>query len=147
MFYRWLQSTVGPRSPVAPPTAGRAHYAAPPSTLPTFYGMADDWQPVYPRPAVTTVFGFQRGRWAGRGAVLRDGNGRQVSAWDKWVKWAPDNITVTTPTDLPDPLDAGCGPAMPTPGNPNNPGSNSGLHVSIRDYTTDVAWRVRTPRC
>ncbi|GAA3422757.1 hypothetical protein GCM10018952_77050 [Streptosporangium vulgare] len=83
-----------------------------------------------PRPAVQPVVrlpGVVDG--AGRGAVLRD---RQTptpsSCWTSGSS-GPPTTPRSTPTDLPDPLDAGVDRPADT-WNPNNPGSNSGLHVS-----------------
>ncbi|MEV4380471.1 glycoside hydrolase family 48 protein [Streptosporangium sp. NPDC049644] len=136
-FYRWLQSSEGAIAGGAT-NSWQGHYAAPPSTLPTFYGMAYDWQPVYHDPPSNQWFGFQA--WTmERVAELyyATGNADAKLILDKWVKWATDNTTVNADGtyQIPSTL---VWTGQPDTWNANNPGSNSGLHVSIRDYTTDV---------
>ncbi|WP_433372316.1 glycoside hydrolase family 48 protein [Streptosporangium sp. CA-115845] len=136
-FYRWLQSSEGAIAGGAT-NSWQGHYAAPPSTLPTFYGMAYDWQPVYHDPPSNQWFGFQA--WTmERVAELyyATGNADAKLILDKWVKWATDNTTVNADGtyQIPSTL---VWTGQPDTWNANNPGGNSGLHVSIRDYTTDV---------
>ncbi|WP_329089708.1 glycoside hydrolase family 48 protein [Streptosporangium sp. NBC_01469] len=136
-FYRWLQSTEGAIAGGAT-NSWQGHYAAPPSTLPTFYGMAYDWQPVYHDPPSNQWFGFQA--WSmERVAELyyATGNADAKLVLDKWVKWATDNTTINADGtyQIPSTL---VWTGQPDTWNPSNPGTNSGLHVSIRDYTTDV---------
>ncbi|MFI6506463.1 glycoside hydrolase family 48 protein [Streptosporangium sp. NPDC050855] len=136
-FYRWLQSTEGAIAGGAT-NSWQGHYAAPPSTLPTFYGMAYDWQPVYHDPPSNQWFGFQA--WSmERVAELyyATGNADAKLVLDKWVKWATDNTTINADGtyQIPSTL---VWTGQPDTWNPTNPGSNAGLHVSIRDYTTDV---------
>ncbi|WP_449062489.1 glycoside hydrolase family 48 protein [Planomonospora algeriensis] len=136
-FYRWLQSSEGAIAGGAT-NSWQGHYASPPSTLPTFYGMAYDWQPVYHDPPSNQWFGFQA--WSmERVAELyyATGNADAKVVLDKWVKWATDNTTINADGtyQMPSTL---VWTGQPDTWNPANPGSNSGLHVSVRDYTTDV---------
>ncbi|MFC7645449.1 glycoside hydrolase family 48 protein [Streptosporangium lutulentum] len=136
-FYRWLQSSEGAIAGGAT-NSWQGHYAAPPSTLPTFYGMAYDWQPVYHDPPSNQWFGFQA--WSmERVAELyyATGNAEAKVVLDKWVKWATDNTTINAngTYQIPSTL---VWTGQPDTWNASNPGSNAGLHVSIRDYTTDV---------
>ncbi|GAA3415801.1 glycoside hydrolase family 48 protein [Streptosporangium vulgare] len=136
-FYRWLQSTEGAIAGGAT-NSWQGHYAAPPSTLPTFYGMAYDWQPVYHDPPSNQWFGFQA--WSmERVAELyyATGQRRRQARAGQVGQVGHRQHHGQRRRDLPDPLDAGVD-RPPDTWNPNNPGSNSGLHVSIRDYTTDV---------
>ncbi|WP_371781029.1 glycoside hydrolase family 48 protein [Streptosporangium subroseum] len=136
-FYRWLQSTEGAIAGGAT-NSWQGHYAAPPSTLPTFYGMAYDWQPVYHDPPSNQWFGFQA--WSmERVAELyyATGNADAKVVLDKWVKWATDNTTINADGtyQIPSTL---VWTGQPDTWNASSPGANTGLHVSIRDYTTDV---------
>ncbi|MFJ2030582.1 glycoside hydrolase family 48 protein [Streptosporangium sp. NPDC087985] len=136
-FYRWLQSSEGAIAGGAT-NSWQGHYASPPSGSPTFYGMAYDWQPVYHDPPSNQWFGFQA--WSmERVAELyyATGNADAKLLLDKWVKWATDNTTVNADGtyQIPSTL---VWTGQPNTWNPANPSANTGLHVSIRDYTTDV---------
>ncbi|MDP9863205.1 MULTISPECIES: glycoside hydrolase family 48 protein [Streptosporangium] len=136
-FYRWLQSTEGAIAGGAT-NSWQGHYAAPPSTLPTFYGMAYDWQPVYHDPPSNQWFGFQA--WSmERVAELyyATGNADAKALLDKWVKWATDNTTVNADGTFQIPSTL-VWTGQPDTWNAASPGANAGLHVSIRDYTSDV---------
>ncbi|MGV9773516.1 glycoside hydrolase family 48 protein [Streptosporangium sp. NPDC003464] len=136
-FYRWLQSTEGAIAGGAT-NSWQGHYAAPPSTLPTFYGMAYDWQPVYHDPPSNQWFGFQA--WSmERVAELyyATGNADAKALLDKWVKWATDNTTVNADGTFQIPSTL-VWTGQPDTWNAAGPGANAGLHVSIRDYTSDV---------
>ncbi|MEV0419422.1 glycoside hydrolase family 48 protein [Streptosporangium canum] len=136
-FYRWLQSSEGAIAGGAT-NSWQGHYAAPPSTLPTFYGMAYDWQPVYHDPPSNQWFGFQA--WSmERVAELyyATGNADAKLVLDKWVKWATDNTTVNADGTFRIPSTL-VWTGQPDTWNAGNPGPNAGLHVSIRDYTSDV---------
>ncbi|MCG5216973.1 glycoside hydrolase family 48 protein [Streptosporangium soli] len=136
-FYRWLQSSEGAIAGGAT-NSWQGHYASPPSNLPKFYGMTYDWQPVYHDPPSNQWFGFQA--WSmERVAELyyATGNAAAKTVLDKWVKWATDNTTINAngTYQIPSTL---VWTGQPDTWNAANPGSNSGLHVSIKDYTTDV---------
>ncbi|GAA5073354.1 hypothetical protein HNP84_008559 [Thermocatellispora tengchongensis] len=136
-FYRWLQSAEGAIAGGAT-NSWQGHYATPPSNLPTFYGMTYDWQPVYHDPPSNQWFGFQA--WTmERVAELyyATGNTDAKVVLDKWVKWATDNTTINADGTyrIPSTL---VWSGQPDTWNPANPGANANLHVTIRDYTTDV---------
>ncbi|MEU8266906.1 glycoside hydrolase family 48 protein [Sphaerisporangium sp. NPDC049002] len=135
-FYQWLQSAEGAIAGGAT-NSWQGHYAAPPTGTPTFYGMAYDWQPVYHDPPSNQWFGFQA--WTmERVAELyyATGNTAAKSVLDKWVAWAMANTTVNANGTFQIPS------TLRWTGQPNTwtnpPTPNTGLHVTIADYTNDV---------
>ncbi len=138
-FYKWLQSVEGGIAGGATNSWG-GHYAAPPSNLPKFFGMAYDWQPVYHDPPSNQWFGFQA--WSMERVAeyyYATGNADAKSVLDKWVTWALDHTTVNsdgtfqipstlTWTGQPDASFSGTG----------MPPANTGLHVTVEDYTNDI---------
>ncbi|GLW10407.1 cellulose 1,4-beta-cellobiosidase [Microtetraspora sp. NBRC 13810] len=136
-FYTWLQSAEGAIAGGAT-NSWQGHYAARPANLPTFYGMTYDWQPVYHDPPSNQWFGFQA--WSmERVAELyyATGNAEAKALLDKWVAWAVDHTTINADGtyEIPSTL---VWTGQPDTWNPANPGDNSDLHVTVRDYTTDV---------
>ncbi|MEU6281768.1 glycoside hydrolase family 48 protein [Streptomyces sp. NPDC047028] len=136
-FYRWLQSSEGAIAGGATNSwAGR--YATPPAGTPTFYGMYYDEQPVYHDPPSNQWFGFQA--WSmERVAELyqQTGNAQAKAVLDKWVTWALSKTTINPDGtyQIPSTLHWS---GRPDTWNPSSPGSNSGLHVTVADYTDDV---------
>ncbi|GGW14002.1 cellulose 1,4-beta-cellobiosidase [Streptomyces capoamus] len=136
-FYQWLQSSEGAIAGGATNSwAGR--YAAPPAGTSTFYGMAYDWQPVYHDPPSNQWFGFQA--WSMERVAeyyQQTGNAQAKAVLDKWVKWALSKTTVNPDGTyrIPSTLTWS---GQPDTWNPSSPGSNSGLHVTVADYTDDV---------
>ena len=135
-FYRWLQSAEGAIAGGCT-NSWEGQYAAPPAGTSTFYGMAYDWEPVYHDPPSNNWFGFQAWsmeRVAEYYYVTGDATAKAVVS--KWVAWASANTTVTATTfKIPSTLGW---TGQPDTWNPTTPGSNSGLHVSIVDYSNDV---------
>jgi hypothetical protein len=136
-FYRWLQSEEGAIAGGATNSwAGR--YATPPSGKSTFYGMYYDEKPVYHDPPSNQWFGFQA--WSmERVAELyqQTGNAQAKTVLDKWVDWALSKTTFNPDGTfrIPSTLQWS---GQPDTWNASSPGSNSGLHVSVVDYTNDV---------
>ncbi|MFJ7335158.1 glycoside hydrolase family 48 protein [Streptomyces sp. NPDC101116] len=136
-FYRWLQSDEGAIAGGATNSwAGR--YATPPSGKSTFYGMYYDEKPVYHDPPSNQWFGFQA--WSmERVAELyqQTGNARAKTVLDKWVDWALSKTTFNPDGTfrIPSTLQWS---GQPDTWNASSPGSNSGLHVTVADYTDDV---------
>jgi hypothetical protein len=137
-FYRWLQSAEGGIAGGATNSwAGR--YATPPAGTPTFYGMFYDWQPVYHDPPSNQWFGMQV--WSmERVAELynESGNAAAKAVLDKWVPWAIANTTVNAAAgtwQVPSELTWS---GAPNTWNPANPGTNSGLHVTVSSHSQDV---------
>ncbi|MER6225062.1 glycoside hydrolase family 48 protein [Streptomyces sp900105755] len=136
-FYQWLQSSEGAIAGGATNSwAGR--YATPPAGTSTFYGMYYDEQPVYHDPPSNQWFGFQA--WSmERVAELyqQTGNAQAKAVLDRWVAWALSKTTINPDGtyQIPSTLHWS---GQPDTWNASNPGSNSGLHVTVSDYTNDV---------
>ncbi|MFE1911222.1 glycoside hydrolase family 48 protein [Streptomyces anandii] len=136
-FYQWLQSSEGAIAGGAT-NSWQGRYATPPAGTPTFYGMYYDWQPVYHDPPSNQWFGFQA--WSMERVAeyyQQTGNATAKAVLDKWVKWALSRTTVNPDGTylIPSTLQW-CG--QPDTWNASSPGSNSGLHVTVADYTDDV---------
>ncbi|GAA5012467.1 glycoside hydrolase family 48 protein [Streptomyces siamensis] len=136
-FYRWLQSDEGAIAGGATNSwAGR--YATPPAGTPTFYGMYYDQQPVYHDPPSNQWFGFQA--WSMERVAeyyQQTGNASAKAILDKWVSWALSRTTVNPDGTyrIPSTLQWS---GAPDTWNASSPGANSGLHVTVADYTNDV---------
>ncbi|WP_425451446.1 glycoside hydrolase family 48 protein [Sphaerisporangium album] len=135
-FYQWLQSAEGAIAGGAT-NSWQGHYAAPPAGTPTFYGMAYDWQPVYHDPPSNQWFGFQA--WSMERVAefyYATGNATAKSILDKWVAWAMAGTTINANGTFQIPS------TLRWTGQPNTwtnpPTPNTGLHVTIADYTNDV---------
>ena len=136
-FYRWLQSTEGAIAGGATNSwAGR--YATPPAGTSTFYGMSYDWQPVYHDPPSNQWFGFQA--WSMERVAeyyQQTGNADAKAVLDKWVEWALSKTTINPDGtyQIPSTLQW---TGQPDTWNAPSPGANTGLHVTVADYTNDV---------
>jgi hypothetical protein len=136
-FYRWLQSDEGAIAGGATNSwAGR--YATPPAGKSTFYGMYYDQQPVYHDPPSNQWFGFQA--WSMERVAeyyQQTGNAQAKAVLDKWVKWALSKTTINPDGtyQIPSTLQWS---GQPDTWNASSPGANSGLHVTVADYTNDV---------
>ncbi|WP_224367030.1 glycoside hydrolase family 48 protein [Hyalangium versicolor] len=135
-FYTWLQSAEGGFAGGAT-NSWNGRYAQPESAS-SFYGMYYDWQPVYHDPASNQWFGFQA--WSVQRVAeyyYVTGDAKAKKLLDKWVGWASANTTLTADGkyQIPSTLQW---TGEPDTWNPTTPGTNSNLHVSIVDYTTDV---------
>ncbi|AKN70776.1 cellulose 1,4-beta-cellobiosidase [Streptomyces sp. PBH53] len=136
-FYQWLQSSEGAIAGGAT-NSWQGRYAAPPAGAATFYGMYYDWQPVYHDPPSNQWFGFQA--WSMERVAeyyQQTGNATAKAILDKWVKWALSKTTINPDGTyrIPSTLQWS---GQPDTWNASNPGSNSGLHVTVADYTDDV---------
>ncbi|MEU9366417.1 glycoside hydrolase family 48 protein [Streptomyces avermitilis] len=136
-FYRWLQSSEGAIAGGATNSwAGR--YATPPTGTRTFYGMYYDQQPVYHDPPSNQWFGFQA--WSMERVAeyyQQTGNANAKAVLDKWVGWALSKTTVNPDGTyrIPSTLQWS---GSPDTWNASSPGANTGLHVTVADYTDDV---------
>uniref|UniRef100_A0AAU3I572 Cellulose binding domain-containing protein n=1 Tax=Streptomyces sp. NBC_01393 TaxID=2903851 RepID=A0AAU3I572_9ACTN len=136
-FYRWLQSSEGAIAGGATNSwAGR--YATPPTGTPTFYGMYYDQQPVYHDPPSNQWFGFQA--WSMERVAeyyQQTGNASAKAVLDKWVTWALSKTTINPDGtyQIPSTLQWS---GAPDTWNASSPATNSGLHVTVADYTNDV---------
>ncbi|MGW2824987.1 glycoside hydrolase family 48 protein [Streptomyces sp. NPDC001443] len=136
-FYRWLQSNEGAIAGGATNSwAGR--YATPPTGTSTFYGMYYDQQPVYHDPPSNQWFGFQA--WSMERVAeyyQQTGSAAAKTVLDKWVSWALSKTTINPDGTylIPSTLQWS---GQPDTWNASSPGANSGLHVTVADYTNDV---------
>ena len=136
-FYRWLQSNEGAIAGGATNSWG-GHYGTPPAGDPTFHGMFYDSQPVYHDPPSNQWFGFQA--WSMERVAEYynvSGDATAKAVLDKWVAWAMANTTLNSngTWQVPSTLHW---TGQPDTWNPSSPGANTGLHVTIADFTNDV---------
>ncbi|TDP97774.1 glycoside hydrolase family 48 protein [Labedaea rhizosphaerae] len=137
-FLRWLQSAEGGIAGGCT-NSWDGQYGTPPAGTPTFYGMAYDWEPVYHDPPSNNWFGMQAWgmeRWAEYYYITGDSKVRPVL--DKWVAWVSGQVTADPAAGtfkIPSTL---AWTGQPDTWNPASPGSNTGLHVSVTDYSQDV---------
>ncbi|MEU9558799.1 glycoside hydrolase family 48 protein [Streptomyces fumanus] len=136
-FYRWLQSDEGAIAGGAT-NSWQGRYATPPSGTPTFYGMYYEEAPVYHDPPSNQWFGFQA--WSMERVAeyyQQTGDAKAKAVLDKWVDWALSETTVNPDGTfrIPSTLQWS---GKPDTWNASSPGANSGLHVTVADYTNDV---------
>ncbi|MER8037846.1 glycoside hydrolase family 48 protein, partial [Streptomyces hydrogenans] len=136
-FYRWLQSSEGAIAGGAT-NSWQGRYATPPAGTPTFHGMYYDEKPVYHDPASNQWFGFQA--WSMERVAeyyQQTGDTAAKTVLDKWVSWALSETTVNPDGTFRIPSTLQWSGA-PDTWNAANPGANTGLHVTVADYTNDV---------
>ncbi|MGW4776717.1 glycoside hydrolase family 48 protein [Streptomyces filamentosus] len=136
-FYRWLQSSEGAIAGGAT-NSWQGRYATPPAGTPTFHGMYYDEKPVYHDPASNQWFGFQA--WSMERVAeyyQQTGNAEAKTVLDKWVSWALSKTTINPDGTFRIPSTLQWSGA-PDTWNAANPGANTGLHVTVADYTNDV---------
>nr|WP_069801983.1 glycoside hydrolase family 48 protein [Thermogemmatispora onikobensis] len=138
-FYQWLQSAEGAIAGGAT-NSWDGHYGTPPAGDPTFYGMAYDWEPVYHDPPSNNWFGFQA--WSMERVAeyyYVTGNATAKSILDKWVAWAKSVTTVNSngTYSIPSTLNWSGQPSQNWTAN-STPVTNTNLHVTVVDTTTDV---------
>jgi hypothetical protein len=136
-FYRWLQSDEGAIAGGAT-NSWQGRYAQPPAGTPTFYGMYYDEKPVYHDPPSNQWFGFQA--WSMERVAEyyhATGDTTAKTVLDKWVDWALSHTTINPDGTyrIPSTLQW---TGRPDTWNAANPGANTGLHVTVADYTNDV---------
>ncbi|MFD7122380.1 glycoside hydrolase family 48 protein [Streptomyces sp. NPDC059922] len=136
-FYRWLQSAEGAIAGGAT-NSWQGRYAQPPAGTPTFYGMYYDEAPVYHDPPSNQWFGFQA--WSMERVAEyyhQTGDSAAKAVLDKWVAWALSKTTVNPDGTyrIPSTLQWS---GKPDTWNAAAPGANTGLHVTVADYTNDV---------
>ncbi|MEU8803678.1 glycoside hydrolase family 48 protein [Spirillospora sp. NPDC048819] len=140
-LYKWLQSAEGAIAGGVT-NSWEGSYSAPPSDLTKFFGMAYDWQPVYHDPPSNQWFGFQA--WSmERVAELYQvtGNADAKAILDKWVDWALSETTVDPSTgsiQIPSTMTWSGTPDANWSSATGMPPANTGLHVSVENYTNDV---------
>lgn len=136
-FYRWLQSAEGGIAGGAT-NSWEGSYATPPAGTPTFYGLYYDEAPVYRDPPSNQWFGMQA--WSMQRMAeyfYESGDALAGEVLDKWVDWVLEHVTIGSGGDFSIPSTLSWS-GSPDTWNPANPGSNSGLHVTVTEYTQDV---------
>jgi Glycosyl hydrolase family 48/Cellulose binding domain/Bacterial Ig domain len=138
-FYQWLQSAEGGIAGGAT-NSWDGQYATPPAGLPTFFGMAYDFQPVFHDPPSNRWFGFQA--WSmERVAEYYNvtGDAQAKAILDKWVPWALANTTFAADGtyQIPNDLNWTGQPASNYTGTGAVP-ANPGLHVTVLNTTNDI---------
>ena len=136
-FYQWLQSDEGAIAGGATNSWDGA-YGQPPAGTPTFYGMAYDWEPVYHDPPSNQWFGMQA--WSMERVAeyyQQTGNAKAKAILDKWVDWAMSQTTINSDGTFKIPSDLQWTGA-PATWNPSSPSANTGLHVTVSAYGTDL---------
>ena len=137
-FYTWLQSNEGAIAGGAT-NSYKGRYEVPPSGTPTFYGMAYDPAPVYHDPPSNNWFGMQAWsleRLAEYYYVTKDATAGKILS--KWVKWALSETKISGDTfQIPSTMNW-----TGKPGGDWKAGTtsvdNSGLHVTVTEYGTDL---------
>ncbi|UED86194.1 glycoside hydrolase family 48 protein [Streptomyces profundus] len=136
-FYRWLQSDEGGIAGGANNSWDGA-YAEPPAGTSTFYGMWYDEDPVYHDPPSNEWFGMQA--WSMQRLAeyyYESGDALAGEVLDKWVAWVLPEVTVGNGADFAIPATLSWS-GQPDTWNPDNPGANSGLHVTVASHSQDV---------
>ncbi|MFJ1759909.1 glycoside hydrolase family 48 protein [Amycolatopsis sp. NPDC088138] len=136
-FLQWLQSSEGGLAGGAT-NSWEGQYGTPPSGTPTFYGMFYDQQPVWHDPPSNQWFGFQTWgmeRIAEYYQATKDARAKKIL--DKWVPWAIAGTTVGAGGSFQVPSDL-TWTGAPDTWNATSPGSNTGLHVTVKNYSNDV---------
>jgi len=136
-FYQWLQSSEGAVAGGATNSWGGA-YGTPPAGDSTFYRMFYDPAPVFADPPSNQWFGFQA--WSLERVAeyyYATGNARAKTVLDKWVTWALSKTTLNANGTYQFPSTLAW-TGQPDTWNATTPGANTGLHVSVVDYTNDV---------
>jgi hypothetical protein len=137
-FYTWLQSNEGAFAGGAN-NSWNGRYETPPSSLPKFYGLTYDFQPVWHDPPSNRWFGFQAWsveRLAEYYYVSKDA--KAGALLDKWVSWALANTTVSgTDVQFPSDLTWSGQPGATWTASTTSV-NNAGLHVTVENYTNDI---------
>ncbi|MFI5531798.1 glycoside hydrolase family 48 protein [Kitasatospora sp. NPDC051853] len=136
-FVQWLQSSEGAIAGGAT-NSWEGSYATPPAGTPTFYGMYYDEAPVYHDPPSNQWFGFQT--WGLERVAeyyYASGDAKAKAVLDKWVTWALGKTTFNADGTYRIPSTLSWS-GKPDTWNAAAPGANTGLHVSVVDYTNDV---------
>jgi hypothetical protein len=139
-FYTWLQSAEGGIAGGAT-NSWDGQYTTPPAGLPTFFGMAYDFQPVFHDPPSNRWFGFQA--WSmERVAEYYEvtGNAQAKAILDKWVPWALANTTFNADGTfaIPSDLDWAGAPSANFASTTGTPAANPNLHVTVLNKSQDV---------
>ncbi|GAA1931386.1 glycoside hydrolase family 48 protein [Streptomyces sodiiphilus] len=136
-LYRWLQSADGGIAGGVT-NSWEGSYQNPPAGTATFYGMFYDEAPVYRDPPSNQWFGMQA--WSMQRLAeyyYETGDAMAGEVMDKWAAWVMSEVTIGDNGDFQIPATLSWS-GQPDNWNPANPGSNSGLRVTVTDYSQDV---------
>jgi len=136
-FYTWLQSTEGAIAGGAT-NSWNGDYSAYPTGKSTFYDMAFNTNPVYLDPGSGTWFGWQAWsmeRVAEYYYITNDVMAKNLI--DKWATWVKSEVRLIGDADFEIPATLEW-TGEPDNWNPENPGSNAGLSVTVTDYSQDL---------
>ncbi|WP_075341630.1 glycoside hydrolase family 48 protein [Tenacibaculum agarivorans] len=136
-FYTWLQSKEGGIAGGAT-NSWNGDYSTYPAGKSTFYDMAFDTNPVYEDPGSGTWFGWQAWsmeRIAEYYYITNDAMAKNLM--DKWANWVKNVVILIGDDDFDIPATLEW-TGEPDTWDPNNPGSNSGLSVTVTDYGKDL---------
>jgi len=144
-FYTWLQSSEGGIAGGAT-NSWNGDYSTYPAGQSTFYGMAYDDNPVYHDPGSGTWFGWQA--WSMERVAeyyYITNNPMAKSLMDKWSTWVESEVQLVGDDDflMPATLEWS---GQPDTWNPDNPGTNSGLSVTVTDYNVDLGIAASTAK-
>lgn len=144
-FYSWLQSAEGGMAGGAT-NSWNGDYSTYPSGKATFYDMAYDDNPVYHDPGSGTWFGWQAWsmeRVAEYYYITNDQTAKTIM--DKWTTWVESEVKLVGDDDflIPATLEW---TGQPDTWNPNNPGTNAGLHVTVTDHNVDLGIAASTAK-
>ena len=144
-FYTWLQSTEGGIAGGAT-NSWNGDYSPYPSGVSTFYDMAYDTNPVYHDPGSGTWFGWQAWsmeRVAEYYYISNDPMAKNLM--DKWSTWVESEVQLVGDDDflMPATLEWS---GQPDTWDPANPGSNSGLSVTVTNYNVDLGIAASTAK-
>ncbi len=144
-FYTWLQSKEGGIAGGAT-NSWNGDYSTYPAGKSTFYDMAYDPNPVYHDPGSGTWFGWQAWsmeRIAEYYYITNDPMAKNLM--DKWSSWVKDVFILIGEDDFDVPATLEW-TGEPDTWNPNNPGNNSGLSVTVTDYGKDLGIAASTAK-
>ena len=144
-FYQFLQSKEGGIAGGAT-NSFNGDYSAYPANNATFYDMAYVENPVYEDPGSGGWFGWQAWsmeRIAEYYYISNDPAAKKLM--DKWVPWVLSEVQLVGDNDfnIPAGLDW---TGQPDTWNPNNPGDNSGLSVTVTSYNKDLGIAASTAK-
>ncbi len=144
-FYTWLQSAEGGIAGGAT-NSWNGNYSAYPAGVSTFYDMAYTTNPVYIDPGSGTWFGWQA--WSmERVSELYYINNDPLAKnlMDKWIAWVKTEVKLIGDDDFDIPATLSW-TGQPDTWNADNPGSNSGLSVTVENYGKDLGIAASTAK-
>ncbi|BCN30512.1 glycoside hydrolase family 48 protein [Anaeromicropila herbilytica] len=135
-FYQWLQSSEGAIAGGATNSYNGRYDTAPAGTS-TFYGMPYQEHPVYADPGSNEWFGWQA--WSMQRVAeyyYKTNDARAKAILDKWVSWVESVVKLNEDGTFAVPSNLNWS-GQPDTWTGSSTG-NTNLHVSVRDYGTDL---------